>query len=193
MSIYNAIPVPENTYGYIFIDIMGAHDYTNDNEIEAFEIANLEISYSRDTIDIPDSTSVVRPRELKTERVTTKEYSNTNTNDSKEEWNANCIFASDNNMEYGYGLLLDANGNIISTVEYDGDDQHPEQHLADRVVNYWATAKRMLDLSVIKNRIAAITPHTKVTVATESGQVFAPLAIGHDWRDDKLKLTLIEL
>ena len=192
MSIYNAIPVGEDTYGYIFIDIMGAHDYTNDNEIEAFEIANLEISYSRDTIDIPDSTSVVRSRELKTERVTSKEYSNSNSNDSKEEWNANCIFASDNNMEYGYGLLLDASGNIISTVNYGGTLAHPEQHLADRVVNYWATAKRMLDLDVLKNNIAAIAPHTKVTVGSEGGQ-FVPLAIGHDWRDDKVKLTLIQL
>lgn len=192
MSIYNAIPVGQDTYGYIFIDIMGAHDYTNDNEIKAFEIANLEISYSRDTIDIPTSTSVVRPRELKTERVTTQEYSAVNTNDSKEEWNANCIFASDNNMEYGYGLLLDDNGNIISTVNYGGIPAHPEQHLANRVVNYWATAKRMLDLDVLKNNIAAIAPHTKVTVGSEGGQ-FVPLAIGHDWRDDKVKLTLIQL
>ena len=192
MSIYNAIPVGEDTYGYIFIDIMGAHDYTNGNEIEAFEIANLEISYSRDTIDIPDSTSVVRSRKLETERVTSKEYSNSNSNDSKEEWNANCIFASDNNMEYGYGLLLDASGNIISTVNYGGTPAHPEQHLADRVVNYWATAKRMLDLDVLKNNIAAIAPHTKVTVGSEGGQ-FVPLAIGHDWRNDKVKLTLIQL
>ena len=192
MSIYNTIPVGEDTYGYIFIDIMGAHDYTNGNEIEAFEIANLEISYSRDTIDIPTSTSVVRGRELKTERVTSKEYSNSNSNDSKEEWNANCIFASDNNMEYGYGLLLDASGNIISTVNYGGTPAHPEQHLADRVVNYWATAKRMFDLDVLKNNIAAIAPHTKVTVGSEGGQ-FVPLAIGHNWRDDKVKLTLIQL
>jgi len=200
MYIYPSIPVPadQNIYGYVFIDIMWGYDYTNESgetmgKFDDFQIANFSIEYSRDTYNIPSSIGEVRPRELKQERVTTKEYSNTNTNDSKEEWNANCIFASDNNMEYGYGLLLDANGNIISTVEYNGDDQHPEQHLADRVVDYWATAKRMLDLSVIKNRIAAITPHTKVTVATESGQVFAPLAIGHDWRDDKLKLTLIEL
>ena len=192
MSIYNAIPVEANTYGYIFIDVMGAHDYTNGNEIESFEIANLEISYSRETIDIPTSTSVVRARELKQERVTTKEYSAVNTNDSKEEWNANCIFASDNNMEYGYGLLLDASGNIIPTVNYGGTPAHPEQHLADRVVNYWATAKRMLDLDVLKNNIAAISPHTKVTVGSEGGQ-FVPLAIGHDWRNDKVKLTLIQL
>ena len=197
MYIYPSIPVDPNTYGYIFIDIMYGFDYTNESgenqgKFDDFQIADFSIEYSRDSYNIPSSVSEVRPRELKTERVTSKEYSNSNANDSKEEWNANCIFASDNNMEYGYGLLLDASGNIVSTVNYGGTPAHPEQHLADRVVNYWATAKRMLDLDVLKNNIAAISPHTKVTVGSEGGQ-FVPLAIGHDWRNDKVKLTLIQL
>ena len=190
--IYPAIPVENGTYGYVFIDIICGHDYTNNNDFDNFQIANFSIEYSRDTYEMPLHIGQVRPRELKTERVTTQEYSAVNTNDSKEEWNANCIFASDNNMEYGYGLLLNASGNIISTVNYGGTPAHPEQHLANRVANYWATAKRMLDLDVLKNNIAAITPHTKVTVGSEGGQ-FVPLAIGHNWRDDKVKLTLIQL
>ena len=195
MSIYNAIPVEPNTYGYIFIDIMGAHDYTNGNEIASFEIANLEISYSRESIDIPTSTSVVRAREMKQERVTTKEYSAVNSNDSKEEWNANCIFASDNNMEYGYGLLLNGDGNIIQTVQYGGsatNQQHPEQHLANRVANYWATAKRKIDTELLVNNVGDVTPHTKVSVTGESG-IFTPIAISRNWRDDVLKLSLLQL
>lgn len=192
---YPAIPVPanQNLYGYVFIDIIGGHDYSNGNDFDNFEIANFSIDYSRDSYDIPSSLNVVRPRELKTERVTSQEYSSTNSNDSKDEWNANCIFASDNNMEYGYGLLLDANGNIISTVNYGGTPQHPEQHLANRVATYWNTAKRMLDLNVMANHIGAVTPHTKVTLSTESGQTFIPLAISHNWHDDVVKLTLIQL
>ena len=192
MSIYNAIPVGEDTYGYIFIDIMGAHDYTNGNEIEAFEIANLEISYSRDTIDIPDSTSVVRPRELKQNRVTSQEYSAVNSNASKDEWNANCIFASDNNMEYGYGLLLDASGNIIQTVNYGNNAEHPEQHLANRVANYWASAKRKIDTELQVNKVGDVTPHTNVMVTGESG-TFSPIAISRNWRDDVTKISLLQL
>lgn len=195
MYIYPAIPVPEDTYGYIFIDIMGAHDYTNGNEIEAFEIANLEISYSRDSYQIPSSIGEVRPRELITKRVTTKEYSAVNSNDSKEEWNANCIFASDNNMEYGYGLLLNADGNIIQTVQYGGsatNQQHPEQHLANRVANYWATAKRKIDTELLVNNMGDVTPHTKVSVTGENG-TFTPIAISRNWRDDVLKLSLLQL
>ena len=190
MYVYQSIPVEANTYGYIFIDIMGAHDFTNNNEIPSFEIANLEIKYSRDTIDIPTSVNVIRPRELIQERVTTKEYSASNQNDSKEEWNANCIFASDNNMEYGYGLLLDSSGNIISTVEYNGNDEHPEQHLANRVANYWATAKRMIASELLVNNIGDITPHTKVTM---DSTIFSPISISRNWRDDVLTLTLLQL
>ena len=191
---YPAIPVPtnQNLYGYVFVDIMGGYDYSNDNDFDDFQIANFSIEYSRDSYEIPTSLNVVRPRELVTERVTTKEYSATNWNDSKEEWNANCIFASDNNMEYGYGLLLDASGNIISTVNYGNNAEHPEQHLANRVSTYWNTAKRMLDLDVMANRIGTITPYTKVTLNGESG-TFTPLAIGRNWHDDNVKLTLIQL
>lgn len=192
MSIYSAIPTP-NTYGYIFIDIMGSHDYTNDNEIESFEIANFEISYSRDTIDIPTSTSVVRPRELKQNRVTSQEYSAVNTNSSKEEWNANCIFASDNNMEYGYGLLLNASGSIIQTVNYGNTSEHPEQHLANRVANYWATAKRKIDTELLANKIPAVDPTNIMKVGTDTVTNYAPIAISRDWRDDITRLSLLQL
>lgn len=195
MYAYPAIPVDPNTYGYIFVDIMGGYDYSNNNHFFDFQIANFSIEYSRDSYDIPSSIGEVRPRELKTERVTTKEYSAVNTNDSKEEWNANCIFASDNNMEYGYGLLLNASGNIIQMVQYGGsatNQQHPEQHLANRVANYWATAKRKIDTELLVNNVGDVTPHTKVSVTGESG-TFTPIAISRNWRDDVLKLSLLQL
>lgn len=193
MYIYPAIPVPEDTYGYVFIDIMGAHDYTNGNEIEAFEIANLEISYSRDSYQIPSSIGDVRPRELITKRVTSQEYTATNSNASKDEWNANCIFASDNNMEYGYGLLLNASGNIIQTVNYGNNAEHPEQHLATRVANYWATAKRKIDGELLANMIPAVDPTNIVKVGIDTVTTYAPIAISREWRDDITKISLMQL
>lgn len=195
MYAYPAIPVEAGTYGYIFIDIIRGHDYSNNNDFDDFQIANFTIEYSRDSYSIPSSIGEVRPRELVTERVTTKEYSAVNSNDSKEEWNANCIFASDNNMEYGYGLLLNADGNIIQTVQYGGsatNQQHPEQHLANRVANYWATAKRKIDTELLVNNVGDVMPHTKVSVTGESG-IFTPIAISRNWRDDVLKLSLLQL
>ena len=193
MYAYPAIPVEANTYGYVFIDIMGGYDYTNNNNFDDFQIANFTIEYSRDSYSIPSSIGEVRPRELKQERVTTKEYSAVNSNDSKEEWNSNCIFASDNNMEYGYGLLLNSSGNIISTVNYGNSAEHPEQHLANRVTTYWATAKRKIDTELHVNKVGDVTPHTKVTISGESGYTFTPIAISRNWRDDVLKLSLLQL
>lgn len=176
-------------YGYLFIDFMGTEDRAYVRLPEQFELANFKIEYSRDEEIIA---SGGMSRKITKDRVNSQEYTATNTNSSKDEWNANCIFASDNNMEYGYGLLLDASGNIISTVNYGNNAEHPEQHLANRVSTYWNTAKRMLDLDVMANRIGTITPYTKVTLNGESG-TFTPLAIGRNWHDDNVKLTLIQL
>lgn len=204
MSIYPSIPVPADTYGYIFIDVVGAHDYTNGNEIESFEIANFEIGYSRDTIDIPQSTSVIRPRELKQERVTSMEYAAVNENDSKEEWNANCIFATDNNMEYGYGLILNPSGGIVEKVQYgywgEATQEHPEQHLANRVANYWASAKRRIDTELLGHVSQSISGGGSVAISgiqprhfvTLDGTTFIPIAISRNWSEDIVKLSLLQ-
>ena len=193
-----AIPVTEPLFGYIFLDIMGAHDYSNGNEIESFEIANLELGFSRDGYDM---TIAGRPRRIKQDRVSSKEYVTVNTNDSKEEWNANCIFASDDNMEFGYGLLMNADGSFVAALPYGNQQEHPEQHLSNRVANYWATSKRRIAAELLSNvaqsvegggnvTIGNILPSNKVTV---NGSTFAPAAIGRDWRDDVVRISLMEL
>ena len=187
-------------YGYIFIDFMGTEDRADVRLPEQFELANFKVEYSRDEEIL---TTGGRTRKITKDRQSSREYSAVNTNDSKEEWNANCIFASDNNMEYGYGLLLDASGNIIQTVQYGGsatNQQHPEQHLANRVANYWATAKRKIDGEFQAHvtqtvtggsiKIGDILPCHKVSI--DSG-TFAPIAISRNWRDDIVKLALLQI
>ena len=179
-------------YGYLFIDFMGTEDRADVRLPEQFELANFKVEYSRDEEIIA---SGGLSRKITKDRVESQEYTATNTNSSKDEWNANCIFASDNNMEYGYGLLLDANGYIIQTVQYGGSEmnqQHPEQHLATRVANYWATAKRKIDGELLANKIGDISPNTKVSINGEAG-TFAPIAISRDWRDDITRLSLLQL
>jgi hypothetical protein len=103
-------------------------------------------------------------------------------------------------MEYGYGLLLDGSGNIISTVNYNGNSEHPEQHLANRVANYWATAKRMIVAELQSQvsqtvdsdttiEIGEVAPQYKVAI--DSG-TFIPVSISRAWRDDIVKIALIE-
>lgn len=196
VAVYPAIPIPSNMAGYIFIDIISVRDLSNLYYWPSFEIANLELEYSRDSYDLPGQTTVIRPRKMKTKRVTTKEYTAENNNTSQDEWNADCIIASDNNMEYGYGLLLDSNSNILATVGYGGVQEHPEQHLANRVSTFWSRRHSRMDVQLLASAsrssvlIRDIRPNNKASL---NSLTCMPIAIGHDWCDDVVTLSLVEL
>lgn len=202
MCSFPAIPVPStNTYGYMFLDIMGVNMYQNGSEEgrRNLQIADLKIEFTRDETVIPATTSTPVGRVKKKDRVSSKEYKASNTNQTHDEWNADCIFASDANMKYGYGLLMNADYSFMTTAPFGSGSQIPEQHLANRVANYWANAKRRFGCSLRADmkvndsdatRIAAITPIHKVTV---DGTLCETVAISRNWRDDIVAITLIEI
>ena len=195
---FDGVPCDDNSlYGYIFVDILGL-TYAGTEHAEHFEIGNMEITFSRDQIFIPTSTQQTRPRTLKIDRVTSREYKASNNNGTGEEWNADCIFASDNTMEYGYGLLINPDGTFMENARYGHDlsdpalhnkVEYPEQHLANRVAAYWAQSKRQVGVELRTDAIAAITPRHRLTL---DGTIFNPTAISRNWRDDVTILTLLE-
>ena len=197
---FKAFPVPNTAdmYGFVYVDFIQFADTEVRND---FQIANFKIEFSRDTIDIPTSPDVVRARELVTEREKSIEYTSENNSSTGIEWNADCIFATDNNLEYGWGLLMNADGTFMATAPYNGQQEHPEQHLANRVTSYWSTAKRLLttdlryDTSVQVSAsstfaLRSLTPQMKVTV---DGTTLYPIAFSNNWRDDTMKLTLLQM
>lgn len=180
----STIPAPDSGgYGRLFIDIIGCG-------VENFTIGDFTVEFSREVTEIPTNVHAVRPRVMKESRDTSREYTAVNWNQSKDEWSADCIFASDNNLEYGYGLLLNATGGYVATVPYGNDSEHPEQHLADRVSKYWANSKRKLMTDLRFNLIPAIRPNNLVSM---NSATFYPASISHDWRDDKVTIGLMEL
>lgn len=189
-SIGDSIPVPDDLYGYLYIDIYGTYDISGGGtRITAdgkFQLANLKVEYSREKIEVSSNGY----RKVVRDRNSTKEYTAENQNANQDKWNADCIFASDNDMEYGYGLMLKGNGEYLKTAPYGGVQEIPEQHLANRVAAYGATSKRQFMLEVRQNAISQITPINKVSFESTSCQ---PVSIGHDWRDDVVKLKMIEL
>ena len=187
---YPLIPVANeaNLYGYLFIDF---GNFTSNGEAaESFEIADFTVKFSRDSYVLPAYISQVRGREVIEERVNMKEYKSDNQNSTGVEWNADCIFASDNNMTYGYGLLMNANGTFMETVGYGNSSEHPEQHLANRVTAYWTRSRRSLKVDLRVNAVPEITPVKKVTLDGTTGQ---PVAISNDWRNDTTTVTIMEL
>jgi hypothetical protein len=192
-NIYDAIPTPSTgLYGYLFIDILGLFS-EEESAADFFQIADFKVTFSRDVIVLPTNIHQVRSRELVEERISSKEYTSQNPSTAKYEWNADCILASDNNFVYGFGLVMNADGTFMTTTQYgnsQANQQHPEQHLANRVTTYWQTTRRRLSVELRTNAITEPAPSQKVTI---DGNTFHPIAISHDWRDDITKLTLMQL
>lgn len=188
-----AIPLESNLYGYLFIDLMGSEDRSYRGLPPNFELANFSVMYSRNEEVLATGG---KSRTITRDRTTSCSYTASNNNSSKDQWNADCIFATDNSLEYGFGLLTDASGNIVSTVGYGSSQEHPEQHLADRVANYWNAARRKLDVELRSEltsggiTIGDLTPQEKVKM---NSTTFYPFSIGREWRDDIIRLTMLQL
>lgn len=106
----------------------------------------------------------------------------------------NTIFATDNNNEYGTGLIM-ANGAYASGVEYStsggSQQEHPEQHLVDRIAAYGSTVKKVLSVGILNADLTPVSPATKMT--DENGTTYTPVAISHEWADDITDYTLMEI
>jgi hypothetical protein len=155
------------------------------------------MEYSRDAEQLLS----IRSRTLQIDRKSTQKYTATNQNKCDEKWNADCIFASDNNMEYGYGLIMnpadgstDA-GKFMTKAIYGGSSQYPEQHLANRVTSFWSRSRRVVSAPLLSNGLCGdvaainVSPRHKITIDDTTCHT---IAISQDWRDDITKLTLIE-
>lgn len=190
-KFFSAFPVSDEVYGYMFIEFYGGHDGKSP---ETFEIGDFSIEFSRETTVLPSiwNSGSSRGRTMASKRNSTIKYAATNDNGNLDKWNADCIFATDNNAEYGYGLLMTAEGGYFGKMYYGSVQKYPEQHLCDRVAAYYATAKRMVTGSLDSNEqaIASISPRN---MATLDNATFHPIAISHDWRDDKTILTLLQM
>ena len=186
----NYIPCDDNLYGYLFIDINGMNMFY-EHEETSFEIGDFEVDFTRDKTFFPTSTTDVRSRTMVEKRITSLDYKAVNTNGCGNEWNADLIYASDNNMKYGYGLIINpSDGSFVETVGYGNQQEHPEQHLANRVAAFWQSSKRQVVTELRTEAIPDVTPRHRLTL--ETAWKFDPIAISHDWRDDITTITLLQ-
>jgi hypothetical protein len=171
--------------GHLFVDIYGSNDLDEFDGQRLFDLGDMNITYN--LIDNGDSF-------LSPQRITSNTYRSSNSNNVRDEWNADCIYASYNNNSIGAALLINPSGSntpFVNTLSYNGGMlEHPEQHLADRVTTYWATAKRKLATELRADKITEPSPMNKVKLDSTIGH---PIAISHVWRDDVIQLTILEL
>lgn len=197
--VFDAIPCDaDDLYGCVFINIIGMeHDMTT--YTKSFEVGNLKLTFTRDQVFFPSSVTQPRPRVMSEERETSQKYMATNNNQTHEEWNADCIFASDNNMKYGYGLLINTDGTFMKKAQYNNvaNAEYPEQHLANRVASYWSVSRRRMGVELRANTrttngtlMSSITPRHLLTI---DGTKMHPVAISREWRDDVVILSMLEM
>ncbi len=190
-SIIEGIPVPATLSGYVFVDIIGGL-YQSTQIMESFAIGNLKIEFSRESTFIPSTTSQsTRPRLVSKDRVSTKEYTATNGNAISSEQNIDNVYATDNDMKYGFGLVMNEDNSYMTIAEYRYQTQYarPEQHFANRIADYWDQSKRCVTTDLRTEVVEPITPLSHLVL---DGTQFRTLAISHQWRDDVTTVKMIQ-
>lgn len=185
-------------YGYIFIQILGYYDPSS--EYSACDIEDFKCSFARNDL----------PYKLDPARVPSNTYKAKNNAVLHETWTANCIFSTDNNSKFGPGVVLNEDNTYFIGWNYGthqnatsltpqqagypvinlGDATTPEQHLVNRVVKFWEQSRRHIKCELLSHLVSNITPRHKATV---DGTTLYPYAISREWRDDILRLSLIEI
>ena len=178
--------------GYILVEFLGSEDLGND----IINICNFSVDFKRAHHNY---NWFARGINLNSRRWVNSEqshdYKANNGNAKHIEWSTSTMFASDNRSPYGYGLVIDPTTNqYIVTVSYGSTLARPEQHIADRVVAFWSVSKRRIDANLLASgsggAVGSMSPSWKVTV---DGTTCYPYSISHIWRDDVMRVGLIEM
>lgn len=188
-GLFKSIPVDSDTKGQLFIDLMGMRHI--ERGTTEGDLAGFEVKFSRDVTYIQSNTEARRSRTMEDDRISEKEYTSTNNGQGEGEWSTDCIFASDNNMQYGFGLVMnESDGSFMEYAQYPSAFEHPEQHLADRVTRYLSLPRRCLNVKVKSSAAVEVNPLRPVYI---DGTMTHPTAISHDWWNDITILTLIQI
>ena len=104
--------------------------------------------------------------------------------------NTDTIFATDNSNQPGLGIIMNPDGSYCTEVHYGGNYDRPEHGLAYRMAYFGSEVKRKYVLDLLYNEAGDMSPRTLLYVGS---LLTYPVATSHNWRDDKIKLTAIEL
>lgn len=118
-------------------------------------------------------------------------YTATNSSKFEGEMNIDLVWASDNGNAQGYGLIMNPSGSYMTQLPYTassqgGQNDRPEQHLADRIAMFYEENKPGLSVNLDTDSIGDVSPGSL-------SDTYYPIAIGHDWRDDITILRLLEI
>ena len=203
----DTISAPQYATGLLFIDFLGAEsafpidpEDLDSDTTDTFDIANfrIEINHNYGFDNDPDRPSFTYGLKDKLE------YIVTNNSRSDEELNSDVIYATDRKAKWGFGLLMDSDGEFTQGVNIAGTMTPFEQLLSNRISAYKERDRRKItcelrtnvNASVITSGSAQNLPiggSTPLRMIRIDGVNFAPLSISRNWRDDIIIFTLLEL
>ena len=193
-AVQSNIITVNNAVGRVFLEILGSN---SDNAVmpliggtKRFDILDFKMKFEKnDTVSkthFPSNWYDIQPLNRPNRYI----YKASNQNRVKNVYNADVIYGSDDAMNPSYGVLINPSDNIYLTrLTYGSTQKHPEQHLADVVTNYWGRSRRRLSVELRTDVIGDVTPQHDVEC---DGTHTHPIAISHEWRDDKTILTLLD-
>lgn len=179
------LPVSETLHGKLFIDFYGSQDMPELSVPGAgnqrlFDIVNFAVEYEVGTagetiLGVPEQSS-------------RKEYTDVANGMIKDEYGVDLIYASDNDMPRGYGVVMNSDYTNLTKLTYGSSQKFPEEYLASAMASYWAQSRMRLSLNVWN---MDVTPLDKLSMAV--GGTWHPASISHDWWNEKLSMVLLDV
>lgn len=200
-TIYNSvIETPSSLYGILHLDILGSKGQSGFPETDGQRSMNLR-DFKLEFIKNNTVAVVGYPndgwKEVTDRRLPKKySYNSSNANRTREEYTEETIFCTENVMLPGYGVLLNADGSYLESVDYGSDSERPEQHKANRIAGYWAASKRKVIVNMRADaytgtlQYGSISPGFKIYI---DGVTHYPASISRDWEKNIVKLVNIEI
>lgn len=189
----SGMPTGKIPKGKIFIDFYGSDDVESLTHLDPstypryFEISEFTLNFEKAGVNtVQDSwrRKVKEPEESRT-------YIANNQNRNNEEWNYDGVFGSDNNMKFSKSLLIDPASGYLQSATYANGSQRPEQHLANRVANYWSNRKRLVYIE--KQLPSNVAAYDHINKYLFDGSTFQILSVSYDLWESIAKWKLIEL
>ena len=184
ITVANKMIHTGNMKGLLFVEFLGSATIPEFNSERCFDIMDFKAELVYGELQSRTSRGGIQ-------RADSYEYIASNSGNSRNDWDSDLVYASDNNyMGFGYGIPVNTDGTHVDTVQYNGNDEIPEQNLANRAADYWSASKRKMRVELNSSVIGTVTPRN---ILTFDGTTCHPISISREWRDDKTILTLLEV
>lgn len=167
------IPISTSLSGRMSLEMM----QTDGNTITNVELETLEVEYVRKN----------SAKQVNTQK--SIEMKGSTGVDCLDEYNQSCMFCTSPKVN-GYGSVADFNGIPLVVFNYNGRRFIPEAYRMNTIKNWMDNPLSVLDIE-IKDSDPLINRYETVGESDDWPE-YSILAVGHDWRESKLKVKLIE-